>query len=269
MKSLLIIGLGNIGAAIAHGLNALSSQQFHIFGFDTHSEKVKQLEKTTNFKSVLKIDDAVGKADIVLLSVKPYDLAEVAKHIKGKVNKNALVISVLAGKSTADVGEALGFKGGIVRSMPNIAATVGAAATAMCCNIETSAEQKKSTEEIFNAIGESSWTEEDKLDAVTGLSGSGPAYIFMIIESLIDGGVRMGLTRALATRLATQTVLGAAKLVREKGIHPAVLKDQVSTPAGTTVDATFELENRGLRAMLIQAVQLATEKSKKLRESKK
>ncbi|MCX6125201.1 MAG: hypothetical protein NTV34_10730 [Proteobacteria bacterium] len=123
--------------------------------------------------------------------------------------------------------------------------------------------------EIFASIGTASWTKESLMDAVTGLSGSGPAYVYMVIEALTDGGVKMGLPRPLALELATQTVVGSAKLVQSSGIHPAVLRDQVTTPGGTTISAIHELEERGLRAMLMSAVVTATERSKILRENVK
>ncbi len=265
MTTVLTLGLGNIGSAIVRGLDSIGGKQFNLLGYDTHGERAANLSVTTSMKNETDLKKAIGTADVILLCVKPYDLQEVSQLIKDKIKPKTLVISVLAGVSTDGLANALNFKGGVIRAMPNIAATVRQAATAMCCNAHCNENQKAIAEVIFNSIGEAAWTEEDKLDAVTGLSGSGPAYIFMIIESLIDGGVKMGLTRALAAKLATQTVLGAATLVKEKGLHPAILKDQVTTPGGTTADATYELETRGLRSMLISAVCLATEKSRKLR----
>lgn len=153
--------------------------------------------------------------------------------------------------------------------MPNIAATVGAAATGMCSNGRADAGALTLAEGIFGAIGEASWTREGLLDAVTGLSGSGPAYIYMVIEALTEGGVKMGMPRTLAANLASQTVLGSAMLVKATGLHPAVLRDQVTTPGGTTITAIHELEERGLRAMLMHAVETATKRSAHLRDSNK
>ena len=136
----------------------------------------------------------------------------------------------------------------------------------MCENGQASAAQKALVEGIFGAIGEADWTKEALLDAVTGLSGSGPAYLYMVIEALTDGGVKMGIPRVMAQRLSTQTVLGAAMLVKSSGLHPAILRDQVTTPGGTTLSAIHELEERGLRAMLISAVETATARAAHLRK---
>jgi pyrroline-5-carboxylate reductase len=148
--------------------------------------------------------------------------------------------------------------------MPNIASTVDEGATAMAFGEHTSDAQKDMAGSIFKAIGEVVTVAEEQLDAVTGLSGSGPAYIYMVIEALIDGGVKMGLSRDIATKLAVQTVLGSAKLVKISGLHPAILRDQVTTPGGTAINAIHELESHGLRSMLINAVATATRRSEEL-----
>jgi pyrroline-5-carboxylate reductase len=148
--------------------------------------------------------------------------------------------------------------------MPNIAATVDEGAAALAYGEHVSAEQQEIAKSIFEAVGDAVVVPEDQLDAVTGLSGSGPAYIYMVIEALIDGGVKMGLARDIATKLAIQTVLGSAKLAKTSRLHPAILRDQVTTPGGTTINAIHELESHGLRAMFINAVVTATERSKEL-----
>ena len=170
-------------------------------------------------------------------------------------------MSVLAGTTLSQISGELGHQGPVVRAMPNIAATIGCAATAMCGNSELVSENTSLAELIFKSVGEAYWTKEELMDTVTGLSGSGPAYIFMVIEALTDGDVKMGLPRDLARSLSTQTVLGAASLVKSTGKHPAILKDLVSTPAGTTISALHELESHGLRHMFVSAVQKATERS--------
>jgi pyrroline-5-carboxylate reductase len=148
--------------------------------------------------------------------------------------------------------------------MPNIAAVVDEAASAIAYGEFVSTPQKDIAAAIFEAVGEVVVIAEEQLDAVTGLSGSGPAYIYMVIEALIDGGVKMGLARDIATKLAIQTVLGSAKLVKTSGLHPAILRDQVTTPGGTTINAIHELESHGLRSMLINAVATATRRSEEL-----
>ncbi|OGU19338.1 MAG: hypothetical protein A2059_00100 [Ignavibacteria bacterium GWA2_55_25] len=148
--------------------------------------------------------------------------------------------------------------------MPNIASTVDEGATALSFGEFVSEEQQRIAISIFEAVGEVVVVAEEQLDAVTGLSGSGPAYIYMVIEALIDGGVKMGLSRDIASKLAIQTVLGSAKLVKESGLHPAILRDQVTTPGGTAINAIHELESHGLRSMLINAVATATRRSEEL-----
>jgi len=155
----------------------------------------------------------------------------------------------------------------IFRAMPNIPVVVEEGATAVAANSAGSAAQRKLVESIFRAVGVVCFVEEDLMHAVTALSGSGPAYIYMVIEAMIAGGLKMGLSREISTRLAEQTVLGAAKLVRETMLHPAILKDQVITPGGVTISAIHELERHGLRSMLISAIETATNHSRKLTES--
>jgi pyrroline-5-carboxylate reductase len=203
---------------------------------------------------------------VICLCVKPQDLKTVAAQIGGKIELQSLIISILAGTPLAELGTVLQHPGAIVRAMPNIAATVGAAATAACHNAACTEPQQKVATQIFGCVGEIDWTREELMDAVTGLSGSGPAYIYMVIEALTDGGVKMGIPRDLAGRLATQTVLGSAMLVKETKLHPAILRDQVTTPGGTTISAIHELEAHGLRAMLISAVATATKRSAQLKK---
>jgi pyrroline-5-carboxylate reductase len=159
--------------------------------------------------------------------------------------------------------------GAIVRAMPNIAAKVGAAATGMSTNSQCSPDQMKKATEIFSVIGEAIWIREDLMNAVTGLSGSGPAYIFMVIEALTEGGVKMGIPRDIARALATQTVYGSAALLKSTDLHPAIFREQVSTPGGTTISAIHELEERGLRAMLMSAVATATKRAEELEKNTK
>src|SRR5204863_1810891 len=149
----------------------------------------------------------------------------------------------------------------IFRAMPNIPVVVEEGATAVAANSVVTAAQRETIESIFRSVGCVVWVEEEMMHAVTALSGSGPAYIYMVIEAMIAGGLKMGLSREVSTRLAEQTVLGAAKLVRETGLHPAVLRDQVITPGGVTISAIHELERHGLRAMLISAIETATRHS--------
>jgi pyrroline-5-carboxylate reductase len=263
-KQVLIVGTGNMGSSLARGLTP--GGDFRVRVFDVHGDRARQLAKEAPVEVARDVFTGAVGSSAVVLCVKPQDLAAVALELKAKVEPDCLIISILAGVTIADVEEALDFRGGIVRAMPNIAATAGAAATGMACNDRCSDVQKELALAIFGRIGEADWIKESLLDAVTGLSGSGPAYIYMVIEALTDGGVKMGIPRAVAAKLATQTVFGAAKLVKETGLHPAILREQVTTPGGTTINAIHELEDRGLRAMLISAVETATNRAAYLRK---
>lgn len=265
-KKILIVGAGNMGGALAKGLVAVDSLDLAVRVHDLHEGRLSELSHSQRVATVKDLRATPIDDDALVLCVKPQDLDAVATGLRGRIAPNAVVISILAGVPMADVAKALGFSGAIVRAMPNIAATVHQAATAMCANSEVGDAHRALAETVFRAIGQADWIKESLLDAVTGLSGSGPAYVYMVIEALTDGGVKMGIPRGLAARLATQTVLGAAQLVKESGQHPAVLKDQVTTPGGTTISAIHELEARGLRAMLISAVETATLRAASLRK---
>lgn len=264
MQKVLIVGSGNMGSALARGLLARGGYRVRIC--DIHAERAQQLAERVSAEVVSSSIAGISESDAVVLCVKPQDLAAVASELKGHIPGNCLVVSILAGVTIADVESALNFTGGVARAMPNIAAMVGSAATGVACNDHCSPAQRELALAIFRGIGEADWIKESLLDAVTGLSGSGPAYVYMVIEALTDGGVKMGIPRAVAAKLATQTVFGAAQLVKETGLHPAILRDQVTTPGGTTINAIHELEDRGLRAMLISAVETATQRAAYLRK---
>ena len=263
-STVLIIGAGNMGGAFAKGL--AESGSFKVLVHDIHQVRLDELSRTLPVTAVASAASALPGTDAVIFCVKPQDMVAVAAPLAGQIPNSCLVISILAGMQIQDVAALLRHQGAVVRAMPNIAATVHAAATAISANEALSPAQSHLAERIFGAIGEVDWIKESLLDAVTGLSGSGPAYLYMVIEALTDGGVKMGIPRALAARLATQTVLGSAMLVKQTGLHPAILRDQVTTPGGTTISAIHELEERGLRAMLISAVETATLRSASLRQ---
>jgi pyrroline-5-carboxylate reductase len=266
VASVLIIGAGNMGGALAKGLCS-SPESFEVTMTDTHPNRLQNLKNSLKVK-VVQSDVAISSLDYdaLILCVKPQDLAGVGETIAGKINKSCIVTSILAGVTLDSIAANLKFRGAVVRAMPNICATVGEAATAMCGNDKLEEGGRDLVGKIFSGIGEAVWIKESLLDAVTGLSGSGPAYLYMIIEAMTEGGVKMGIPHKIASQLAVQTVLGSAKLVKETGLHPAVLRDQVTTPGGTTIHAIQELEERGLRAMLMRAVQIATERSANLRK---
>ncbi|MGH7752247.1 MAG: pyrroline-5-carboxylate reductase [Gemmatimonadales bacterium] len=264
-KNMVLIGGGNMGTALLRGiLKARLTPPQRITVVDVHPGKLEELKRTYRVHVTSDAVAPVRKAKLVVLAVKPQTLDGVLDRIREGVKPDQLIISIIAGVGSAYIRDRLGKRNPVIRVMPNIAATVDAAASALAGCDPTGEEHFKVAEAIFGAVGEVVRVDEVHLDAVTGLSGSGPAYIYMVIEALCDGGVKMGLPRETAMKLATQTVFGAAKLVKETGLHPATLRDQVTTPGGTTITAIHELEQRGLRAMLIGAVETATERSRLL-----
>ncbi len=207
--------------------------------------------------------EAVTDADIIVLAVKPQMAGEVLAGLAGAFSAEKLLISILAGTPTSALEQPLGQAPRVVRAMPNTPALVGAGATALCGGQHARQEDLATAVHLFESVGTVQIVSEAQMDAVTGLSGSGPAYVFTLIEALADGGVKEGLLRETALALATQTVLGAARLVQE-GEHPAVLRDRVCSPGGTTIAGVKALEDHGFRAALMEAVAKAAERSREL-----
>jgi len=264
-KKIAFIGSGNMGEALLGGLlKAELTNPENIMATDVMDYRLKEVEQKWQVNITTDNRKAVQFADIIVLCVKPQALRLVLDDIKNELGENQLIISIIAGITTRTISAFIGKKNPVVRVMPNIPAVVDEAASAICLGEFAETLHQEIALKILGAVGEVEAVPEELMDVVTGLSGSGPAYIYMVIEALTDGGVMMGLPRHVAVRLATQTVLGSAKLVRETNEHPAMLKDQVTTPGGTTILAIKELEESGLRPMLIRAVETATNRSKEL-----
>lgn len=208
--------------------------------------------------------DAVKGADVVLICVKPHQLAAVVEGVRPALREGQLFISIAAGVPTAMIEKALGTNLAVVRAMPNTPAAVRQGITALAKGQFAKDEHIAIAEELFRCVGRTAVVDESNMDAITGLSGSGPAYIYIVVEALAEAGVKVGLPRELATLLAAQTTLGAASMVLETGSHPALLKDAVTTPAGCTVDGVMELEEGKLRVTLIKAVVKATQRAREL-----
>lgn len=271
---IVVIGYGNMGQALVNGLTKTTKSQIIIcdkFKSEAVVNALAQFPKQVSFLDFEQAQrgiksEALSSQDTVVLAVKPQNLiaaAEVWKPVFFTSASKPMLISILAGTPIGQIEKH--FDGSVIaRAMPNIAATVDCSATALCLCTNASESDVQRAQTIFDSIGKTWIVPEHLLNAVTGLSGSGPAYIYMVIEALSDGGVKMGMPRKLALDLAAQTVLGAAKLVQETGTHPAVLRDQVTTPGGTTISAIHELERHGLRPMLISAVVTATKRSRLL-----
>jgi pyrroline-5-carboxylate reductase len=209
---------------------------------------------------------AVQQADLLVLSVKPLVMDALLEEIAPAVDPRKLVVSIAAGVPIAAIARKLGAGARIVRTMPNTPALVGAGATALARGPHAGEADLAQAVALFEAVGTTVVVEEHLLDAVTGLSGSGPAFVFLAIEALADGGVKVGLPRHVAMALAAQTVVGAGRLVLETGDHPGKLKDQVTSPGGTTIAGVHALESAGFRAALIAAVEAATKRSRELGE---
>ena len=208
--------------------------------------------------------EVVKAASVLILAVKPDQVPGVLAEIREHFTARHLLISIAAGVSLARIEAALGEGARVVRVMPNTPALVGASASAFATGRAALPEDAALTDKLLSAVGLACQVKEPLLDAVTGLSGSGPAYVYQFIEALSDGGVAMGLPREIATRLAAQTVAGAGRMVLETGLHPGVLKDQVTSPGGTTIEAIHALELGGLRGTVMSAVRASAEKARKL-----
>ena len=207
---------------------------------------------------------AARAADVILLCVKPQTIATVLNEIRPELNERKLVISIAASVPTRYIQQRLTGNIPVIRAMPNTPSMVGSGITAICKGKFATNDHLDSARNLFESVGTTVVVDEKNMDAITGLSASGPAFIYIILESLAEGGVKMGLSRELATLLAAQSTLGAAKVALETGFNPALLKDMVTTPAGCTIDGILELEQGGLRGTLIKAVVKASQRAKEL-----
>ena len=207
---------------------------------------------------------AARTSDLILLCVKPQVVGQVLEEISGELNEEKLIISIAASVPTGYIEKRLSAQVPVIRAMPNTPSMVGAGITALAKGNFATDNHLENARTLFGAVGKTVVVDEKHMDAVTGLSGSGPAFIYIILESLAEGGVKMGLSRELATLLAAQTALGAAKVVLETGHHPALLKDTVTTPAGCTIDGILELEEGKLRVTLIKAIVKASQRAREL-----
>ncbi|HKI69167.1 MAG TPA: pyrroline-5-carboxylate reductase, partial [Verrucomicrobiae bacterium] len=220
--------------------------------------------KETGAKTTVANADVLKSANVIFLAVKPDQVAAVLAELHDNFTKQHLLISIAAGVPITKLEGGLGAGARVIRVMPNTPALVGESASAFALGKSATAADAKLAQKLLSAVGVAFQVKEPLLDAVTGLSGSGPAYVYQFIEALSDGGVAAGLPRDVATKLAAQTVLGAARMVLETGQHPGALKDMVTSPGGTTIEGLHELEKGKLRGVVMSAVRAATEKSRKL-----
>ncbi len=263
-KKIGFIGAGNMGSAMIKGIIAygLASKDEVIASCHTQETKEK-LSIELGIEMTLDNKEAAD-AEIVFFAVKPAVLPGVATEVKDVLNTEQLIISVAAGFDLKKLHAILGDELHIVRTMPNTPAMVGEAMSALCADDKVSEDQKKQALELFNSFGKAEFVDEKLIDAVTGVSGSSPAFIYIIIEAMADAAVAEGMPRKQAYIFAAQSVLGSAKMVLETGKHPGELKDAVTSPAGTTIEGVAALERDGMRAAMIDAVRTASKKSKEM-----
>ena len=264
-KTIGVIGAGHIGSAVIGGLiKAKLTSPKNIIVSRRSESNLAELAKTFGIHTTTDNKKVAKSSDIIVLAIKPMNSRDVLNEIKEEITSSKVIVSVMAGIKTSFINSFLGVECPVIRTMPNTPVMVDSGATAISKGRFANEEDLKIANTIFKSIGTVEVVPENLLDAVTGLSGSGPAYIYMVIEAMTDGGVKMGIPRQISFKLAAQTVFGAAKLVIETGKHPAILKDEVTTPGGTAIAAVAELEMHGLRTMLINAVSTATMRSKEL-----
>ncbi len=266
-KRLAILGLGKIGSIL---LQALLKQKLFLpknsVATVRHPGRAKRLSDELGIDVGTDNRAATQNADIVLICVKPQTVPEVCEDVRAEVDPSKLVVSVAASVPTRSIEKFLSADIPVVRAMPNTPCSVGEGMTAISRGRFAESHHLELSERIFNTVGRTARIDEKYLDAVTGLSASGPAFIYIILESLAEAGVKLGLPREVATLLAAQTMLGSARQVLETGDHPALLKDAVTTPAGCTIDGIMELEEGKLRVTLIKAVVKAADRAKDLYE---
>jgi pyrroline-5-carboxylate reductase len=264
-KKIGFLGAGNMGEAMIKGvLQAGLVEAKTISATDVRADRLEQIATQYGIRTAHSNTALVTESDVVILAVKPQIMGPVLREVAGAVDGRTLLISIAAGVATGTLRAHLGKPVRLIRVMPNTPALVLAGVTAIARAEGLDPGDLETAQELFGAVGRVVVLDEDALDAVTGLSGSGPAFVAIVIESLADGGVKMGLDRTTAMTLAAQTVLGSAKLVLETGLHPGQLKDMVASPGGTTIAGIAALEDGGARRTFINAVERATLRSREL-----
>ncbi len=264
-KTLAFLGGGNMAEALIKGVQKAGMVEANqIVVTDVVPQRLVYLQQTYGVETLTENQKAVEKADIILLAVKPQDIKSVLSDIQTAVAPTKLFVSIAAGVPLSRIQQGLGKPARLIRVMPNTPALVQSGAAALCRGEHATAEDLQIAQAIFEAVGKTVIVSESLMDAVTGLSGSGPAYVFVLIEALADGGVRVGLPRQVSLMLAAQTVLGAAQMVLETKEHPAHLKDRVTSPGGTTISGLHALERGGFRGIIMNAVEEATKRSQEL-----
>ncbi|MDD1743377.1 MAG: pyrroline-5-carboxylate reductase [Methanomassiliicoccales archaeon] len=261
------IGAGNMAEALIKGIASVGlASKDEIIASDTSAERREYIARTHGVRVTSDNVEVVRNANLIILAVKPNNVALVMDELKPYLTTDHLLISIAAGVRIAQIESKLNYGVRVIRVMPNQPALVGASASAFALGKSAKPEDKEMVTKILQSVGIAFNVEEKLLDAVTGLSGSGPAFVYLVIEAMADGGVLAGLPRNIAVNLAAQTVLGAAKTVLDTNAHPAAMKDMVASPAGTTIEGLLVLEQSGVRGAFMEAVEAAAKKSKELGE---
>jgi pyrroline-5-carboxylate reductase len=267
MMKIGIIGLGKMGEALVRGLQDKGDpKDFSIQATTRSKESASEATRRLSVNTHTENASLLSSAEVLILCVKPHQAKAVLKELSGKFKPSHLIITICASVTTDQVVEWSGGKPAVIRAMPNTPCLVGEGMTVLAPGAGAKPSHLKIAQEIFQTVGRTAVVEESLMDGVTGLSGCGPAYIYLVIEALSEAGVKVGLPRDVSTLLASQTILGSAKMVLSRGEHPAALKDEVTTPAGCTIDGLMALEEGKLRVTLIKAVLAAAKRSKKLRD---
>ena len=262
-KKIGFIGCGNMGSAILKGIvESGSVEKEQIYVYDV-SAAAQEAMRDFGVRVMVNNEEVCKAADIVFLAVKPQYMQDTLASTK-KALDDKCVISIAAGLSSKRIREMIDAKPRVLRTMPNTPAMVLSGAFALCSDCDLTDEEKETAQTLLAPLGVVEWVPEHLIDSVCGVSGSGPAYVAMFIEAMADGGVREGLPRATAYKLAAQTVMGTAKMYLESGMHPGAMKDMVTSPAGTTIEGCYVLEKGGMRAAVMDAVHVGAEKSREL-----
>jgi len=257
---LAVLGAGNMGSALLGGILKAGVASLADVRATTRSEgKAAELRERLGVAATAGGNVAAAEgADVVIVAVKPGTVPKVVREIRDVLEERQILISLAAALPISAIEDAAACRMPVFRAMPNIPVVVEEGAIGLCHNGQATEAHRSLVGSLFRAVGEAVFVDEEQMDAVTALSGSGPAYVYMVIEAMMAAGVKMGLPRDVSLRLSEQTVLGAAKHARKSSLHPAILRDQVITPGGTTIAAIHELERHGLRSMLISAIETAT-----------
>ena len=259
------IGCGNMGRAMLGALVKSNDMNNEDIIVSTKSEdSAKRISKDFGVKTTIVNTEVAKKANVLFLAVKPYFFKGVIEEIKDIVSDDTIIISIAAGITIAQIEEWFGKKVKVVRTMPNTPALVGEGMSAVCPNENITLDELEYVGKLYNSFGKYEILKEKDFHAFIALCGSSPAYVFMFIEAMADAGVKLGIPRAKAYKLAEQSILGSAKLALETGKHPGVLKDEVCSPGGTTIEAVIDLEKNGFRNTVISAVEKCAEKSKNM-----